>query len=231
VIKLATIQIKNNTFNALNLKFWIFIVEIFSLPVRCKEDLTNASKIFYDKMNMGKIRKYFPYFGFLLFLLTSVFVSVLFAVQKKTSWPSRAEEDKAQLWLLPTKVELRQGEETTVRVFLVTRINESGGVDLVLKYNPNLLEIVDNTVKPGMIFDYYRDRLVDNRRGIIRLSSSGNFKGEGTFATFSVKGKAVGSGKIEFVSTKDSVNATVVWDSQEKENILGATYNLSFEVR
>jgi hypothetical protein len=145
-------------------------------------------------------------------------------------WPTRAGEEKAQLWLLPTQVKLKQNEEVEVRVFLVSKEREVGGVDLVLKYDPGLLEIVGNTIKPGLIFDYYRDRIVDKRRGLIRLSSLGKFKGEGTFATFIIKGKERGSGKIEIINPQTSVDSTVVWDSEEKGNVLGNIYNLSFEV-
>ena len=179
---------------------------------------------------MLKIKKLFPYFAFLVFLLVALFAFVSLGLQKRTDWPTKAGEEKAQLWLLPTQVKLKQNEETEVRVFLVSKINEVGGIDLVLKYDPSLLEIVGNTIKPGTIFDYYRDRLVDNRKGIIRLSSSGKFKGEGTFATFTIKGKETGNGKIEIVSPKTSADSTIVWDTQEKTNILGNIYNLSFEV-
>jgi hypothetical protein len=179
---------------------------------------------------MKNFKTLFPYFGFFLFLLTALFALVYVGVQNRMGWPTKAGEEKAQLWLLPTQVKLKQQEEAELRVFLVSKINEVGGVDLVLKYNPELIEIVGNTIKPGTIFDYYRDRLVDNRRGIIRLSSSGKFKGEGTFATFIIKGKERGSGKIEIVSSKTSADSTVVWDTQEETNILGNIYNLSFEV-
>jgi hypothetical protein len=179
---------------------------------------------------MINLKKFFPYFSFLLFLLVVLFVFLYMGLQKRTSWPTKAGEEKVQLWLLPTKVRLRQGEETEVKVFLVSKEKEIGGVDLILKYEPALIEIVGNTIKPGIVFDYYRDRIVDNRRGIIRLSSSGKFKGEGTFATFSIKGKEVGSGKIEIVTPKVSVDSTVIWDSEEQTNLLGNVYNLSFEI-
>jgi len=179
---------------------------------------------------MEKIKKIFPYFSFLFFLLVFLFVFFSLSSQKRTSFPTKAGEKKAHLWLLPTQTEIKKGEVEEVRVFLISNISEVGGIDLVLKYDPNLLEIVGNTIKPGAIFDYYRDRVVDNRRGIIKLSSSGKFKGEGTFATFDIKGKEVGNGKIEIVSDKTSTDSTVVWDSQEKVNILGNIYNLSFKV-
>jgi hypothetical protein len=169
-------------------------------------------------------------FIFLLFLLVSLFAFLSLGLQRRTSWPTKAGEDKAHLWLLPTQIKLKQGEEAEVKVFLVSKINEVGGIDLVLKYNPELIEIIDNTIRPGLIFNYYRDRFIDNRKGIIRLSSSGKFKGEGTFAAFAIKGKKVGVGKIEIVSPQFSVDSTVIWDKEEKTNLLGNTYNLSLEV-
>jgi len=175
------------------------------------------------------MKKIFPYFSAFIFFTVAVFVSV-FYLQQKTGLLTKAGEEKAQLWLLPTQVRIKQNEEVEVRVFLVSKNKDVGGVDLVLKYNPSLVEIVDNTIKPGTIFNYYRDRLVDNRRGIIRLSASGKFKGEGTFATFKIRGKEVGSGKIEIITPKVSVDSTIIWDSEEQTNLLGNVYNLSFEV-
>jgi len=174
--------------------------------------------------------KTFLYFTTVFFLLIAVFASVFLTVQKKVNWFTRAEAEKAQLWILPTRLELNRGDKAEIKVVLVSGSNGTGGVDLVLKYNPALLEIVDNTIKPGEIFDYYRDRLIDSRRGLIKLSSLGRFEGRGVFASFAVKGKTSGSGKLEIINSASFVDSTVVWDREEKTNILGNTYNLFFEV-
>lgn len=176
---------------------------------------------------MEKFKKYFPYLAFAIFLLVTVFASILLATKENVSFFGRAAGDKPQIWLLPSKVELNQKQSTEIKVFLNTNNQEVGGVDLVLKYNPQLIEIENNTIKPGVIFDYYRDRLVDNKKGIIRLSSLGKFKGQGTFATFKIKGKSPGEGKVEIVTPKVSLDSTVVWDLEKKENLLGTTQSLS----
>jgi len=179
---------------------------------------------------MKKVKGSFPYIGFLLFALTFLFSSVYLINRKDLSFPIHGKGESSQMWLLPTQLELNKNKEETVRVFLVSKERVVGGVDLVLKYDNDLIEVVDNTIKLGSIFNYYRDRLVDNRRGVIRLSSLGKFKGEGTFATFIIKGKKEGEGKIEIITQKASQDATFIWDEEEKENILGKTYDLYFRV-
>lgn len=170
---------------------------------------------------MEKLKRYFPYFSFFIFLSIAVLASLLLSTQKNISYWGKAAQEKAEIWLLPTKIEINRNQTVEIKVFLNTNQQEINGVNLVLKYDPQLIEIEENIIKPGPIFDYYRDRLVDEEKGIIRLSSSGKFKGEGTFATFKIKGKKPGEGKITVITPRESLDSTVVWDIQKRENLLG----------
>ncbi|MGB9911706.1 MAG: cohesin domain-containing protein [Microgenomates group bacterium] len=172
------------------------------------------------------MKKFFPYLAFSLFLLIAVFASLNLVLQKNVTLFSRATTDKPQIWILPTKIEGEKDKVYTLKILLDTNNQEISGVDLVLKYDNQIIEVVDNNIKPGVIFDYYRDKLVDNRKGIIKLSSQGKFKGQGTFATLEIKGKSSGEGKLEVVTPKISLDSTIIWDSQGKENILGPTQGL-----
>lgn len=179
---------------------------------------------------MGKFQKYFPYLGFTIFLLVATLASVLLATQKNISFGSKAAEKKAEIWLLPPKIEIDQNQTAEIKVFLNTNQQEINGVNLVLKYNPQSIEIEENIIKPGPLFNYYRNRLIDDQKGIIRLSSSGKFKGQGTFATFKIKGKAPGESKVTVITPQESLDSTVVWDNQRKENLLGNTQSVNIVV-
>lgn len=176
------------------------------------------------------MKKWPLYISFLVVFIALPVAVFLATKQRAIFFGKAAQEQQVQLWLWPAALKLNLGEEQKVEVLLGTKEKVSGGVDFVLKYDPQKIEIVDNSIKPGMIFNYYRDRLVDNRRGIIRLSSKGKFSGQGVFASFTVKGVSGGETKMEVVATKDTPDGTVVWDEFEQNNLLGEAGNLSMTV-
>ena len=172
-----------------------------------------------------------PIFASLFVLLLSVPLTVFLATQQRVSLLSQAGVgDQAQMWLWPAQVEVNQGEIQTVEVILKTNQRQSGGVDLVLAYDPQMIEIAGNTIQPGIIFNYYRDRLVDNRRGIIRLVSQGGFDGQGSFAGFQIQGLRPGKSQIEIVNSPKILDSTVVWDQTGTANILGRSDNLNITI-
>ena len=172
-----------------------------------------------------------PIFVGFFALIVSLPLTVFLATQKRTSWFTRARTaDKVQLWLWPVQVELNQDETASIKVILDTKDNQSGGVDLVLRYDSQALEVVDNLIEPGVIFPYYRDRLVDNRRGLMRLSSKGEFSGQGVFASFAVRGLRSGKSRIEIMSGDSRLDASVVWNQTETQNILGRSDGLEISI-
>lgn len=172
-----------------------------------------------------------PIFVAAFALLLSIPVTVFLATQQRISFFSQAGlGDQAQMWLWPAQTRLNKNETASLEVILKTDQRQSGGVDLVLGYDPQMVEIVANTIQPGVIFDYYRDRLVDNRRGIIRLSSKGNFQGQGSFASFVIKGLQSGPSQIEIVNSAQILDSTVVWDQTESANILGRSDNTTVTI-
>ena len=180
---------------------------------------------------MMKTMRRLPIFASLFFLLLSVPLTVILATQQRLSFFSKAGlGDQAQMWLWPAQVELRQDEVQNIEVILKTNQRQSGGVDLVLRYDPQMVEIVANTIQPGVVFDYYRDRLVDNRRGLIRLSAKGSFQGQGSFANFEIRGLQSGQTQIEIVNSAQILDSTVVWDQNEAANILGRSDNTTVTV-
>jgi len=183
-----------------------------------------------NKASMIKEMQKLPIYLGLFVLVLSLPVSVFLTTQKAILVGQAALEKKAQLWLQPSQLELSRGEEAQVKVLLDTKKTASAGVDLVLKYNPQAVKVMDNLIKPGTVFNYYRDRLVDNRRGLIRLSSKGKFSGQGVFAVFTVRAINLGQSKIEIITPKKSVDAAAVWNESGVENILGSVGNLSINV-
>ncbi len=177
-----------------------------------------------------KMKKWPLYISFLVVFIALPVAVFLATKQRAIFFGKAAQEQHVQLWLWPATIKMNLGEEQEIEVFLGTKEKVSGGVDLLLKYDPQKIEIVDNSIKPGFIFNYYRDRLVDNRRGIIRLSSKGKFSGQGVFASFTVKGVSGGETKIKMMTAKETTDSSVVWDEFEQNNLLGEAGNLSMTV-
>jgi len=172
-----------------------------------------------------------PIFVGFFVLLLSLPLTVFLATQKRASWFTRAgTANEVQIWLWPTQVELNKDEIALIKVILDTKDNQSGGVDLVLQYDPQAIKVVDNLIEPGVIFPYYRDRLIDNRRGLMRLSSKGEFSGQGVFASFTVMGLRQGKSRIEIMSGDNRLDTSVVWNQTETQNILGEADGLTINI-
>lgn len=181
-------------------------------------------------------------------------VGVYLATQQErpTSLLSRAGlSGNTQLFLWPAKIEvpvcppeasLSSCPATKIQVTLNTRESAAGGVDVVLKYDPAMVRVVNNTIYPGsvddsftpllQVFDYYRDGEVDSRNGQIKIKSSGSFNGQnGIVATFFVNGLSSGESRIEFLAGQQFVDGTKVWDENEKNNILGSVEGATVSVK
>lgn len=104
-----------------------------------------------------------------------------------------------------------QGANFKVDVVLST-FKPTGGADLILKYDPKMLELVPNNkqaINLGKIYQEYPVNEVDSKEGKITLTgltslSSKGFVGEGLLLTINFKAKTKGSTKISFDFTKRS---------------------------
>lgn len=183
-------------------------------------------------------------------LLVSIPVGVYLATQQNqpTTLKSRASltssgDNGVLVYLWPAASSIQACDNTNsncaktkVEVIVNSGGGEVGGADLVLKYDPTQLEIINNRIYPGSvdenlnelyrIFNYYRDGNVDNNNGTITLKSRGTFKGErGVIATFYVNGKGKGVSKIEVQE------ATKVFDSREANNIIQGSSGMQVNIQ
>lgn len=121
-----------------------------------------------------------------------------------------AEEKRAKLNFSGPQT-ATQGANFKVDIVLSTT-KPTGGADLILKYDPAMLELVPNNnqaIVLGKIYQEYPVKEVDSKEGKITLTgltslSSKGFVGEGLFLTISFKTKTKGSTKVSFDFTKGS---------------------------
>ncbi len=121
--------------------------------------------------------------------------------------------------------------EYTIRLIIDTGSNQSNAADVIINYNPNEIEIIDNVqnvngvqIGPGNAYEYYpvTGNIVDSTNGIIRLvgvSYDKILRGKSVFANIKVKLKSNFS------------NLNIVFDGTDKttdSNI--AEYNSSIDI-
>lgn len=173
----------------------------------------------------------------LLSLLVLVLLpfSVLVSSQSKpTQTRGLAGEGRvAVMFVDPSTVSAKVGQEFTVGVYLNTGGQEVEAADVVIKYDPAKLELVDNTVKPGLVLENYTGLMIDAHKGfaVIR-AGSGSYKGvRGKLAEAAFRPKSVGSTNVELYFQTGGANECAVWSKSSKADILKATNPAKIEIQ
>lgn len=178
--------------------------------------------------------------GFMVIAFT-IPIAVFLANQSDSlKYFSKASLDnQAQLYLWPASLPLSKCDNISsetcpknkIEIILDTKEKTVSGVDLFIRYDPKMLNIIKQAIIPGMAdydfnqtlrpFNYYRDGMVDSENGLITIKATGSFKGEkGVVATFFVNGIQTGKTSLEIISGGEKV--TQVWDESGKNNVVGA---------
>jgi len=185
-------------------------------------------------------------------LTISVPAAVFLATQPRTTiWQSRAGLAKsAYLYLWPAKMTLATCPKTIpiqtcpakkVEVILSSKA-KVGSVNLILKYDPEKIHLVDNLIYPGVVdaqkntqylpFEFYTNRQIDNTRGIIKLDAKNQSKeGKATFATFWIVGLIPGQSTVEIIDDANLLDSAKVWDEKNQNNILKSTSSLQISIQ
>lgn len=184
-------------------------------------------------------------------LTISVPAAVFLATQPRTTdWQGRAALKKsAHLYLWPAKltlstcpesIPLQNCPQTKVEVILSSK-EKVGSINLVLKYDPEKIHLVDNLIYPGSIdeqkntqylpFEFYTSRHIDNNLGLIKLSARNQITtGKTTFASFIITALKPGATKMEILSDENLIDSTKVWDENNQNNILATTNPLEITI-
>lgn len=108
---------------------------------------------------------------------------------------------KASINLSTAKSVYKVGEAVSLLIKVSTGNRLSAGADLVLKYDPNFLEVSTPSFVKGSTYDDYPAIDVDLTKGIIRASglvssSKQGFNGSGDFGELNFTAKALGETNI-----------------------------------
>lgn len=142
-------------------------------------------------------------------------------VIKKT--PAAVFVSEGSINLTTEKSVYKTGEVVPVLIKVSTNNHLTAGADLVLRYDPKVLEASSSALIMGNIYDDYPPVNIDSKNGILRVSGvvapgKGGFNGSGDFGTINFLAKSQGittisldfspsvtgdSNMIEVVTNKD----------------------------
>lgn len=136
--------------------------------------------------------------------------------------------------LFSPKKNYRLNETVLVSVVVGTGGHTIDGVDLVVRYNPKVLEATQGGLIKGKILSEYPLVSLDAGKGLISISgiSSLNkgFIGTGQFATLNFKAKAVGAAPLTIDFTKDSTTDSNLVETGTSKDILEIVDNLELNI-
>ena len=175
-------------------------------------------------------------------ILAEVLLAVRYLSQSAPPPPSKLQPisepiSGGRIVLIADKKDYQAGENIVVSVRVSTGGQPTVGVDLVLRFDPKVLEASNAAVTQGRIYSEYPMKSVDNKEGTVRISGissirkESGFNGVGIFATINFK--AIGSGKttlrIDF--TPDLTSDSNVIGVKNAKDILEEVFNLDLNIK
>lgn len=157
-------------------------------------------------------------------------------VQTKANNEQITNLSDPQLVALASKTQYQIGETVPITIKLVTGGKSTDSTDIVLKYDPQLLEASGSGfVDVGRIYPDYPVANFDNIRGIAQvsgasLSSEAGFSGIGTFAVVTFKAKAAGKTSVAFEHESGSTADSNIVLSGTAKDILSQVKNANIMI-
>ncbi len=137
--------------------------------------------------------------------------------------------------LSPVQQTFQLGEDLGVEVILESNGNAVSGADLILHFDPAMLEVV--AITNGTIFPSYAWSQYDNNLGTITISGNANFgqsyTGNSTFALITFRAKRAGVTDLVFDYTEGSTTDSNIVSALTGEELLmlspvNGTYTLAY---
>lgn len=149
--------------------------------------------------------------------------------------PAVTSKALAKISLTIPKADFKAKDVIPVSVTVDTGEKAVDGMDLIIRFDPNVLEASSGGIVKGKIFDDYPASSVDSKKGIISISGISNlnnsFKGVGQFAVINLKAK---SSSKTFLTIDFQKGATVdsnLVETGTSNDILEAVENLELNIR
>lgn len=142
----------------------------------------------------------------------------------------------AEIILVSPKKEYKVGDNIPVSVRVSTGGHPSDGTDLILRYDPTLVEATISALRRGRIYPEYPVTEVDSKSGVIRMSgiastSVGGFNGVGVFATLNLKAKQAGKTTLMVDFKKGETTDTNVVEAKTATDLLEEVSDLELTIK
>lgn len=191
--------------------------------------------------NLQKIKN-FIFRPKMLFIVLGVVIllEVIYAAKVLTSPASvstsgarRAETvfSKGRISLESVKINYLIGETVTVNVSVDSGGRSLEGTDVIVHFDPKVLEATSGGLVKGKIFDEYPLLSLDNKKGLISISGIGSFKGRGQFASVDFKAKTAGSTSVVIDYQKGSTADSNLVEAGTSKDILESVENLNLDIQ
>lgn len=152
----------------------------------------------------------------------------------QTPLPS-ASSPLSRIDVLSSKKQYRVGEEIIVSINVDTAGKKTDGTDLVLNFDPKILEASSGAIKKGSIYGEYPVAEVDSKYGVIKVSGvskigQDGFSGKGDLAILNFKAKAAGKTSLKIDFTAGRTTDSNIVETKTATDILGLVNNLDLTI-
>lgn len=142
----------------------------------------------------------------------------------------------ARIQLVSSKIEAKTGELIPVTVKISTGGYTIIGTDLVMRFDPSVLEASANSFVRGNIYNEFPQINIDSKNGVIRISGiaaniTGGFNGGGNLGVINFKAKKTGTAKLIIDFKKGVTSDSNMIRAQASEDILASVSNLSLTIK
>lgn len=192
--------------------------------------------------NITKAKSFFSPKIVFVILGVVVLVELIYAIRALTLPTSplstnniNAKKSVARISLTSPKTSFKIAERIPVSVILNSATHAIGGADLIVHYDPKILEATPAGIIKGKIFDEYPLIAVDASKGLISISGvsslKNSFTGTGDFAIINLRGKVAGKTSLTVDFSKGSTTASNLVEVSTSQNILEQVDNLELNIQ
>lgn len=136
--------------------------------------------------------------------------------------------------LVSDNTSYKVGEEFLVNIRVDTGGYTTDGTDLVIKYDPTILESTsEKAFEKGPIYQDYPVINIDNQNGMIQVSGIASlnktpygFNGIDTFGILKMRAKKAGSGSLDITFAQGSTGDSNIIETSQSKDVLESVQNL-----
>lgn len=141
-----------------------------------------------------------------------------------------------QITLIAPEKDYKLGDSIEVTVGVSTGESVTDGTDVVIKYDPKVLEASSGAFEKGTIYSEYPNIKVDSQDGLIQLSGISStagqgFQGVGVFGRLNFKTKAQGSTTLSVDFVKNATHESNIVENQSGKDVLVGVSNLNLNIK